>query len=162
MNFLKSYGINKNKKRFCCFFKFKNWISNRSPCDSSHSHQSTIQKITLRTFLRKTCVREFFTNSLSKIAWSFSLSVVYHPLKFHVNRKHEVLNPSDLAWNAPYTIYVHFLQEVWKAKKDIIFLGVKFRKDSNLRCGLHHRLHEARSAPDLILLKTCFFSSWKS
>ena len=34
---------------------------NRSRCDSSHSHQRTIQKITLHTFLRDKFVREFFT-----------------------------------------------------------------------------------------------------
>ena len=35
---------------------------NQSPCNSSHSHQRTIQKITLYTFLRKKFVRKFFTN----------------------------------------------------------------------------------------------------
>ena len=30
---------------------------------------------------------------------------VYQYLKFQVNRKHGVLNPSDLAWNIPYTFW---------------------------------------------------------
>ena len=30
--------------------------------------------------------------------------LVYQSLKFQVNRKHRVLNPSDLPWNTPYII----------------------------------------------------------
>ena len=36
--------------------------------------------------------------------------LIYQSLKFHVNRKHGVLNPSDLAWNTPY-IYLLFQED---------------------------------------------------
>ena len=31
--------------------------------------------------------------------------LVYQSLKFQVNRKHGVLNPSDLPWNTPYILF---------------------------------------------------------
>ena len=54
------------------------------------------------------CLSHNFSNNAWKNLkfWvSLLFMLVYQSLKFQVNRKHEILNPSDLAWNTPY-IYV--------------------------------------------------------
>ena len=51
---------------------------NQSPCDLSHSHQRTIQKITLHTFWRKKFVRGFFTNKfISMIIKKIIFLIIY-------------------------------------------------------------------------------------
>ena len=51
----------------------------------------------------------FLNNAWNNLkCWVSSLfMLVYQSLKFQVNRKHGVLNPSDLPWNPPYILAFH-------------------------------------------------------
>ena len=48
----------------------------------------------------------FLNNAWNNLKFWVSLlfMLVYQSLKFQGNRKHGVLNPSDLPWNTPYTL----------------------------------------------------------
>ena len=82
---------------------------------------------------------------------SLLFTLVYHSLKFQVNRKHGVLNPSDLPWNTPYCNFIIFLT-LWVID-EFIKLDQKHEVGDYSNCGFCYM----RRNKDFIYLFTLYF-----